>query len=176
LAFAARTLAGIDIMLSNPQKAILKRAQREAGLTDDDYRDALETVTSFRTSTAPALTDRHFDKLLGYLEAIHWQAVDAGKLQPSGSPVAVFRQRGYWARKNTKLETSRDRFNQSNLGHTITDLEHGLGELGFGQAYCEGIRQKTTQGRTDAHAQHLYRAALIRTLRAKRNLPALAIP
>ena len=65
-------------MLTNPQKAILKRAQREAGLADADYRDALQTVAGCRSSTDPILTNRHLDKLLAYLEAIHWHAVDAG--------------------------------------------------------------------------------------------------
>jgi len=154
-------------MLSNPQKSILKRAQREAGLSDEDYRDALEMIAACRSSTAPALTDRHLDKLLGYFEAIHWRAVDAGALRPSSSATAVFRQRGYWAGKNTSQETSRDRFNESNLGRSVADLERELTSLGFGAAYCATIRQKATHGRNDAHALHLYRTALERTLKAK---------
>ena len=74
-------------MLSRPQQILLKRAQREAGLSDDEYRDALQTVTGCRSSTAPALTDRHLDKVLAYFEAIHWRNVDAGELQPSSSPL-----------------------------------------------------------------------------------------
>lgn len=154
-------------MLTNPQKAILKRAQREAGLSDDDYRDALQAVTGYRTSTAPALTDRHLDKLLAYLEAIMWHGVDAGTLQPSSSATAVFRQRGYWAAKNSNQETSRDRYTHQNLTQEIADLESQLSELGFGKLYCEAIRRNATSGRDDAHAQHLYRTALKRTLKAK---------
>lgn len=164
-------------MLSNPQKAILKRAQRESGLSDDDYRDALETVTGYRTSTAPALTDRHLDKLLGYFEAIHWQAVDAGTLQPSGSASAVFRQRGYWIAKNSNSETSRDRFNHFNIGQEIADLEARLAGLGFGKIYCDSIRRNVAKGRDDAHALHLYRTALERTLKAKaKQAEALVTP
>ena len=83
-------------MLSRRQQILLKRAQREAGLSDNDYRDALQTVAGCRSSTSPVLTDRHMDKVLAYFEAIHWRAVDAGKLQPSCSATAVFRQ-GYYA-------------------------------------------------------------------------------
>jgi hypothetical protein len=154
-------------MLTNPQKAILKRAQREAGLSDADYRDALQLVTGHRTSTAPALIDRHLDKILGYLEAIHWHAADAGTLQPSRSATAVFRQRGYWASKNTREETSRDRYTNKNLGDQIADLEGQLAELGFGKPYCDAIRKSVTNGQNDAHAQHLYRTALQRTVKAK---------
>ena len=154
-------------MLSRPQQILLKRAQREAGLSDADYRDALQTVTGCRSSTAPALTDRHLDKLLGYFEAIHWRAVDAGMLQPSGSVTAIFRRRGYWAAKNTRQETSRDRFTHLNLGQEIADMEDKLATLGFGPLYCAGIRKNVTKGREDVHALHLYRTALERTLNAK---------
>jgi hypothetical protein len=154
-------------MLSNPQKALLKRAQREAGLSDDDYRDALQTVTGCRSSTSPTLTDRDMDKLLGYFEAIHWRAADAGTLQPSCSADAVFRKRGYWAAQNTKQETSRDRFTGLNLGRTVADLEREMGAMGYGQGYCATIRKKVAHGRDDAHALHIYMGALQRTLKAK---------
>lgn len=154
-------------MLTRSQQILLKRAQREAGLSDADYRDALEMIADCRSSKSPTLTDRHLDKLLGYFEAIHWRAVDAGTLQPSGSPTAVFRQRGFWSARNTNQETSRDRFNASSVGRPVADLEKELEALGFGQGYCASIRKKVTAGRDDAHAQHLYRAALQRTLSAK---------
>ena len=154
-------------MLSRPQQILLKRAQREAGLPDGDYRDALQTITGRRSSTSPALTDRHLDMLLAYFEAIFWLAVDTGKLQPPCSTAAVFRQRGYWASKNTSQETSRDRFNGANLNEDIAALERRLAALGYGAEYCDGIRNKVASGREDAHALHLYRAALTRTLNAK---------
>ena len=154
-------------MLSNPQKRLLKRAQSEAALSDDDYRDALQAIADCRSSTSAVLTDRHLDKLLAYFEAIYWRGVDAGRLQCSGSVTAVFRKRGYWAAKNTSQQTSRDRFNGSNLESEIANLEGRLGALGFGSAYCAGIRRRVAQDRTDAHAMHLYLAALERTLKAK---------
>jgi hypothetical protein len=154
-------------MISRAQQILLKRAQREAGLSDADYRDALETVAGCRTSKDARLADRDLDKLLAYFEAIHWRAADAGTLQPSCRLDAVFRQRGYWASKNTRQETSRDRYNGRNQGASIRDLEAGLATLGFGPAYCATIRDKVCQGRTDAAALHLYEAALRRTLKAK---------
>jgi hypothetical protein len=154
-------------MLSRRQQILLKRAQREAALPDGEYREALELVSGCRSSTAPAMTDRHLDLLMGYFEAIHWRKVDAGELQPPCRPDAVFRQRGYWAAKNTRQETSRDRFTDLNLGRSIADLERKLEELGFGKSYCDSIRKNSTHGRNDAHALHLYRAALERTVNAK---------
>lgn len=153
-------------MLTRPQQILLKRAQREAGLDDADYRDALETVSGFRSSTDPDMTDRHVDTALAYFEAIHWHKVDQGQLQSSCRPDAVFRQRGYWANKNTRQETSRDRYRGDNLSRDIADLESALSALGFSGGYCAAIRANVTRGRGDA--QHLYKAALERTLRAKR--------
>ena len=154
-------------MLSRAQQILLKRAQREAGLADDEYREALELIAGCRSSRDSSFTDRQLDQVLAYFEAIHWRRMDAGELQPSGSANAVFRQRGYWAAKNTRQETSRDRFNGINSGEEIARLERDLAALGFGQAYCDAIRRKVTQGRSDAHALHLYRGALERTLKAK---------
>jgi hypothetical protein len=155
-------------MLTNAQKALLARARREAGLMDDtEYRDAIELVTGRRTSTDPNLTDRDLDKLLAYFEAIHWRGADTRTLQPSCSPTAVFRRRGYWAHKNTSQQTSRDRFTGHNQAGEIRDLEAGLNALGFPPAYCQAIKEKICHGRTDAHALHLYAAALARTLKAK---------
>ena len=141
-------------MFTRAQQILLKRAQREAGLSDEDYRDALDLIAGCRSSKSPALTDRHLDKLLAYFEAIHWRAVDAGTLQPSGSANAVFRQRGYWAAKNTNQETSRDRFNDGNLEKSVADLEREMAALGFGQGYCAAIRKKVAGGRDDAHGLH----------------------
>jgi hypothetical protein len=107
------------------------------------------------------------DKLLGYFEAIHWRAVDAGKLQPSCRPAAVFRQRGYWAAKNTRFENSRDRYTHTNLGQAIAALENQLAATGCGPGYCAAIRKNVCKGRDDAHALHHYRTALERTLKAK---------
>jgi hypothetical protein len=153
-------------MISRAQQILLKRAQRQAALSDGDYREALELIAGCRSSKSPALTDRHLDKLLGYFEAIHWCAVDVGTLQPSGSATAVFRQRGFWAAKNNNQETSRDRFNGVKLGRSVAELEREMAALGYGQGYCTSIRKKVIQDRDDAHALHLYQAALQRTLKS----------
>ena len=160
-------------MLSRAQQILLKRAQREAGLGDEEYRHALGLVAGCRSSKDAALSDRHLDLLLGFFEAVHWRAVDAGELQPPCSAKAVFRIRGYWSRKNTRLETSRDRFTRSNIEHEIAEFESALAALGFGETYCRSIRDKVTRGRHDSQSQFHYIAALRRTLASKeRHAPA----
>ena len=154
-------------MLTRSQQILIKRAQREAGLSDTEYRDCLETVSGCRSSTDARLTDRHCDLALAYFEAIFWRQLDSGALQPSCKPNAIFRQRGYWAQKNTRQETSRDRYTAATVNQEIAGLERALGELGFSASYCEAIRAKVTQGRADVRSQHAYKAALRRTLRAK---------
>jgi hypothetical protein len=156
-------------MLSRRQQILLKRAMREAGLEDTEYREALAIVCGCRSSTDPEMTDRDADKVLAYFEAIHWRKVDRGELQPSRKVNAVFRQRGYWAGKNTNEQTSRDRWAANGVSSQIASLEGALGRLGFGPQYCATIRENVTRGDTDNHAQFLYKAALERTLRAKKN-------
>ena len=153
--------------ISNSQKSLIKRAQRECGLDDVEYRDALQIVSGCRSSTDAEMTDRHVDTLMSYLEAIFWRKVDAGQLPTPCSPDAVFRQRDYWKQKNTKNETSRDRFTGRNLKQEIADLERQLQAIGFSANYCAGIRANATHGREDAHALYLYLAALDRSVRSK---------
>lgn len=156
------------VMISRAQQILLKRAQREAALDDADYRDALETVSGCRSSTDARMTDRHVDLALAYFEAIHWRAVDSSALNPSCKPDAIFRQRGYWAAKNTRGNTSRYRYAAGNISREIAHTETALARLGFGPAYCAGIRAKVAgSGAMDVHALHKYQAALARTLRAK---------
>jgi len=155
-------------MMTRPQQILLKRAQREAGLDDADYREDLLTIAGCRSSTDARMTDRHLDKALAYFEAIHWRKADRGELQPSCKPDAVFRQRGFWAAKNTRGNTSRDRFAAGVVAGQIASREASLAELGFGESYCAAIRETVTQGRNDPRALHQYAAALERTLNAKR--------
>jgi len=154
-------------VISRAQQIILKRAQREAALDDTDYRDALRVVSGCSSSTDPRMSDRHIDLALAYFEAIHWRKVDAGELQPPCKPDAVFQQRGYWARKNPRQETSRDRYTATDVGQAVAALESALATHGLGAAYCASIRRNVTDGRNDAHAMHCYKAALQRTLSAK---------
>lgn len=155
-------------MISNAQKALIKRAQLEAGLGDAEYREALQMIAGCGSSTDPGMTDRHVDLLLAYFEAIHRREVEAGRLQPARNPNAVFRKKGYWAEKNPSRNTSRDRYTASHAGGAIAQLEAALAGLGCGAAYCAAIRNKVTQGRSDARAMYAYGAALERTLKAKR--------
>lgn len=155
-------------MLSRPQQILLKRAQQEAALADADYREAIATVSGMadcRSSTDRRLTDGHMDGLLGYFEAIHWRKVDAGELQSACKPDAVFRQRGFWAGKNRRGNTSRDRYVQRDLSAQIQSLEQELHELGYGLKYCQAIQQKLRVN--GVFSQAAYLGALSRTLKAK---------
>jgi hypothetical protein len=153
-------------MLTRPQQILLKRAQQEAGLSDSDYREAIATVSGHadcRSSTDPRLTDENADNLLSYFEAIHWRRVDSGELQPSCKPLAVFRQRGYWAGKNRKGNTSRDRHTNIEVGHAVNALEDELMRMGYGLQYLSAIQNKIIP-----FSVVKYHAALKRTLAAKR--------
>jgi hypothetical protein len=155
-------------MLTRAQIILIKRAQREAGLDDADYRQALQLVSGFTSSTDPGLTDRHLDLFLAFAEAVHWFGVDAGTLQPSGGPNAIFQLRDYWKNKNPRSNTSRDRFNGQSLGSRVADLEAALAQLGFDASYCAAIRKKVIGGANDDRSLRIYCAALQRTLDAKR--------
>lgn len=153
-------------MISRAQQILLKRAQAEAGIDDVDYREAIETISGVpgcRSSKDPRLTDRHVDNLLAFFEAIHWKEVDAGALQPSCKPAAVFRQRGYWAAKNPMGNTSRDRFGESNIQPAVDAAESELNKMGYGLAYLCAI-----QNHIQPFSLAKYLGALNRTLRAKR--------
>jgi hypothetical protein len=155
-------------MISRPQRILVKRAQKEAGLPDEEYRAALQTVCQCSSTTDPRMTDRDVDVILAYFEAIYYRAVDAGILQPVCKLNAVFQQRGYWAKKNPKAETSRDRFCKSQVDSEVDEMERAMAELGFGKKYCDGIKERVTQGRSDARSLFQYKTALSRTLESKR--------
>ena len=152
-------------MLSRPQQIMLKRAQAQAQIPDADYRDLLAQVTGMpdlRSSTDPRLTDCHFDRLLAFFEVIYWDIVSfTPELQTHCNPSAIFRQPGYWATKNNRQETSRDRFTASQLSQDIQAAEAALISSGLSSAYCAAIRRRI------ANPRH-YLAALRRTI-ASRN-------
>lgn len=154
-------------MISRAQQILIKRAQRQAGLNDADYREALQVTAGCRSSTDPAMTDRGVDLFLAYVEAIYWRGVDAGALPTPGRQAAVFRQRGYWAQKNPSIGTSRDRYAADTILAEISALEGRLRDLGFNEHYCAAIRNKATNGRDAPSELYRYRAALRRTLAAK---------
>jgi len=155
--------------LSRAQQILLKRAQKEAGISNFDYRGSIATVSSMEdctSSTDPRLTDRHCDLLLGFFEAVYWQAVDAGTLQPSCKPAAVFRKRGYWASKNPRGNTSRDRYAEGNLSSKINQVEQALAEFGCRPGYFMAIQNnlRTNGGFSPA----AYLGAIKRTLASKK--------
>lgn len=156
-------------MISRAQQILLKCAQREAGLADADYREALGLVSGgCRSSRDPNLTDRAVDLFLSYVEAIYWRNVRAGTLQASCKPDAVFRQPAFWASKNPSGDTSRDRYARFHGQAPVGDVEGELEALGCSAAYLKAIHAKVTRGRTGPDADYAYRAALKRTLNAKR--------
>ena len=156
-------------MLSRSQQILLKRAQKQAALADDEYRDAIAIVSGMedcRSSTDGRLTDRHCDNLLSYFEAIYWRKVDARALRHVFKPDAVFRKRGFWASKNPSGNTSRDRYAGNAIAQEVADLEACLTEYGCGLLYFQGIQQRMRRGGKDFSLVQ-YAAALKRTLAAK---------
>ncbi len=160
-------------MLSRPQQILLKRAQRQAGVSDDEYRDALEHWAGVRSSTAKELTNEHLDLLLSYFEAIYWRAVSAGELQLHCNASEPFQKPGYWASKNTAKSTSRDRFTAAEIHDEIAAIESKLSLLGYGPGYFSAIKNKVIplarRNMTWPQGLVKYRAALQRTLAAKIN-------
>lgn len=159
--------------LSRAQQILLKRAQKEAGLSDFDYRASIAVVSGEDdcvSSTDPRLADRHLDALLAYFEAIFWKGVEAGTLQASCKPTAVFRQRGFWAARNQKGNTSRDRFGEANLKPQIAALERELASLGFGHHYLMAIQNKLPRNADGGIVLSAYLGTLDRTVKSKRKL------
>jgi len=151
-------------MLSRRQQILIKRAQAETGLADADYRASLGAVTGMldcRSSKDPRLTDAHMDHLLSYFEAIYWRE--------NSAPAKVFKQPGFWAARNRRGNTSRDRFTEDTLTLSIARAESKIMQLGFGEPYLEAIQNKILP-----YTHRAYLAALERTLKAKRNRVAKA--
>lgn len=152
-------------MWSQKQKALVKQAQRELGLADEDYRLDLATLMGVDSSTAPRLGDRDFDRLLAYWEALleRAEAGNVNHLTLNIRPLParkIFRAPRYWRDKNNRHNTSRDRHRQRRLTADIRDLEAQLLHLGKDRAYLAAIDR-------NCHADPIaYRAALQRTLKA----------
>jgi hypothetical protein len=160
-------------MISRPQQILIKRAQHDANLGDQDYRDALELIAGpgVRSSKDPRLTDEHLDNLLSYFEAIYWRKYVLG--EPVRRDSTIFHQQNYWAAKNTKAENSRDRFVSRTVHQEICALEQELAGLGYAANYLDAIKRKVmgvAADGDDGSPRELsrYRAALERTLAAKR--------
>lgn len=170
-------------MLTRHQQILLKRAQAQAGVEDAEYRDSLEMVSGARSSTDPRVSDDHLDVMLAYLEGIYWRGFDAGTLPAPCNRSAVFVQRGYWADKNKRGNTSRDRYTVEHLNHDIDTLERALAnEFHCSLRYFEAIKLKVIPHGARAYGTQSemtwpaglvkYKAALERTLAAKRKKAA----
>lgn len=153
-------------MLTRPQQILLKRAQHQARVDDAEYREMLHHYCDVNSSTDPRMSDDHLDVMLAYLEAIYWRGVDAGDLLPPVNAREVFFQRGYWASKNRRGNTSRDRYHEDEMRAEIARLEQHLSdEFGYGFRYFQAIQNKV-RGLVN------YKAALARTLASKRRKSA----
>lgn len=76
-------------MLTNLQKAYLKRLQRSAKISDADYRSIFPAVTGWEdcsSSTDDRLTNRHMDDLVARLRAIARPDDLAGQLRQERQP------------------------------------------------------------------------------------------
>lgn len=154
-------------MLTQPQIWKLKAAQKQAGIDDEEYRAALQQLCGVTTSKDAGLGNEHWDMLMSYFEAIYWRGVDAGCLPLPCKDTAPFQKRGYWASKNTRTETSRDRHNQAHVLASITQAENDLAAIGCGPAYVDAIRTKVTRGQDTPAALFRYLGALQRTYTAR---------
>lgn len=160
-------------MLSRPQQVLLKRAQAQAGIGDEEYRDTMEHHCGVRSSTDARMSDEHLDLMLSILEGIYWHAHDAGRLPEPCNANAPFVRRAYWSSKNPAKNTSRDRYNAESLNGDIAALERQLcSEFGCGPGYFRAIKSKVIPSARQNMAWPAglvkYRTALERTLEAKR--------
>jgi len=154
-------------MLTDPQIWKLKAAQKQAGIDDEEYRSTLRQLCGVSTSKDASLGNEQWDMLMSYFEAVYWRGVDAGRLPRPCKATAPFQQPGYWSSKNTRQETSRDRYNLSEIQRDITSLETELGSLGCAPAYLDAIRSKVTHGKETVASLYRYLGALRRTHAAR---------
>lgn len=150
-------------MLTQPQIWKLKAAQKQAGIDDEEYRAALQQLCGVATSKDASLGNDQWDMLMSYFEAIYWRGVEAGTLQRPCKDNAPFQKPGYWASKNRRTETSRDRYNLTEIHRAVAGLENELGSLGCAPSYLDAIRFKVTRGQETVAALYRYLGALRRT-------------
>lgn len=141
-------------MLTRKQRILIKRAQAQAGVSDPEYRALLAGVTrlpSCRSSKDDRLTDEHFDAILKFFEAIYWHQLD-----PAAGGTDIFPSPGWWASRNVRGNTTRDRFALGGLHRKIQAAESVLLRLGKDDAYLAAIRRR-------AGSSWAYWHALMRT-------------
>jgi hypothetical protein len=166
LSGTSRNIPRISQMLTRSQIKLVKMAQREIGLSDADYRDCWRTVAGVSSAKDPRITDEQFDSMLSYLEAI---AARSGA--PASGPAKIFRTPSYWRNKNTKAESSRDRYARARAQEDIAQLENKLLELGYFANYAREIKHRVLgDGPVTVLGLHKYRSALQRTIDARATL------
>lgn len=149
-------------MLSNPQKSLVKRAQRQADVPEEEYRDMWRMVTSWQdcdTSTDPRLGDVHMDRMMGFLEAIYWRHVQEGTLQPASKANAPFQKEGFWKNRNKAQSTSRDRYQKQRITESVEDLKVKLMKAGYPVQNITALERQLRY-----HNQWALKSALHRTL------------
>jgi len=152
--------------LSKAQIQRLQMARRQAGIPEDEYRDMLANLLPDCTSSKdPRLTNEHWDQIINYWEAVYWRRRSRGELAPPGRN-AMFQTRGYWAQKNKRGNTSRDRFTSNDLAGQIAAAEARLLALGKGPHYCAAIRSRIGGDAASPLQQRKYLAALEKTTEA----------
>lgn len=145
-------------MLTNRQKAMLKTAQRLAGVPDTEYRETLQRIAGVASSTDRRMGNDHLDVVMSFFEAIYWRRVRAGDVVHRVGNFHPFRAEGYWAGKNSAERTSRDEYMERHWEVEIARLESEMAAAGYGRNYCAAIAR-----RCDSAAH--YAAALRRTLK-----------
>ena len=157
-------------MLTREQIVLLKRAQRQAGIGDDEYRELMHTVCGCRSSKDPRVRNEDWDALMSLFESIHWRSVDAGALQESCKADAPFRKRGYWSGRNNRQSTSRDRYVSGQMTEDILRLEEAMQARGYDGDYLAAVLERAGRGKQGVRAAIAYRSALMRLLHFGRAL------
>ena len=153
-------------MLSKSQMMRLQMARRQAGIEEAEYRDMLAHIfDGCVSSTDPRLTNEHWDRIIAFWEAVYFRKLDRKEVKPPGRN-AMFQKRGYWAQKNKRGNTSRDRFTSNDLAGQIAAAEARLLALGKGPHYCAAIRSRIGGDAASPLQQRKYLAALEKTTEA----------
>jgi restriction endonuclease Mrr len=144
----------------------LQMARRQAGIEEAEYRDMLAHIfDGCVSSTDPRLTNEHWDRIIAFWEAVYFRKLDRKEVKPPGRN-AMFQKRGYWAQKNKRGNTSRDRYTAEDLGAQIADAEGHLLKLGYGPHYCAAIHARIGGDAASPIQRRKYLAALENTTAA----------
>jgi len=118
------------------QIGLVKMYQKAAGISDPEYRQLLEEITGHTTSTAPALTQYHFDMFMPALELrLHYRVANGLVPEPASRRMSNL---WYWRRRcpATGNENSRQRWK---IGAIWKQLQPYLPPERRTDAYLAGI-------------------------------------